>query len=435
MRTLNLDRWRPAKGEWNVAAATHLLERGGFGPTPGEVEALAAGSFQDAVETLFAPKGHHPALLKGATALVNAGETNALAAWWIELMRRGGDPLGERLALMWHDHFATSDAKVKDTRLMHGQNQLFRQHGAGDFRELFFAVSKEPCMLKWLDGDLNRAGHPNENFAREVMELFGLGIGNYTEADIQELARALSGWGTGGPQGRSFRFREKYHDKGEKQIFGQRGNFTPDEAVELVLAQPAAARHIARRLLAEFITTEPSSGLVEAAAQKLIEADWHIGTVVRQLLLSEAFFAPETRRSRIAGPVELCVRAVRRLASRVPSKDIALAAADMGQRLFFPPSVKGWDGGSVWINAGTWTARHNALARLVEGHADLEVALGVPRDPAHAAQLALDGLMPGMESADFRRAHTREVRTASSSAEALRLATALALTSAEYQVI
>jgi uncharacterized protein (DUF1800 family) len=430
-----LEKWRPGPGEWNLAAATHLFERGGFGPTPGEAEAALEGSFEAAIERLFAPAGHHPALLAGAHSLVDAGETNALAAWWIELMRHGGDPLGERLALMWHDHFATSDAKVKDTRLMYGQNRLFRELGAGDFRELFFAVSKEPCMLKWLDGDMNRAGHPNENFAREVMELFGLGIGNYTEADIQELARALSGWGTGGAQKRAFRFRERYHDKGEKVIFGQHGNFTPDEAIELVLAQPAAKRHVARRLLAEFITTAPDEDLVDGVAERLAVHDWHIGKVVRELLSSRLFFTPATRRSRIAGPVELAVRAVRRLNSKVPSKDIAFATADMGQRLFFPPSVKGWDGGRVWINAGTWTARHNALVRLVEREDDLDDVLGRPRTKTEAAGLALAGLLPALEDRGFTYGLEREVAEAASPAEALRLATALVLTSPEYQLI
>jgi len=435
MAVLQLAAWQPKPGEWDLAAATHLLERAGFGPAPGEAEALLAGSVEAAVDTLFAPKGHHPALLRGAKSLVDASDTDALAAWWIELMRRGCDPLGERLALMWHDHFATSDAKVKDTRLMYGQNKLFRELGRGDYRALFLAVSKEPCMLKWLDGDMNRAGHPNENFAREVMELFGLGIGNYTEGDIQELARALSGWGTGGAQKRSFRFRERYHDKSEKTIFGQRGAFTPDEGVALVLAQPAAARHVARRLVAEFIASEPAPELVEEAAARLIRLDWNIGDLVRELLLSRAFFAAETRYERIAGPVELALRAVRRLDSNVPAKEIAQATTNMGQRLFFPPSVKGWDGGGVWINAGTWTARHNSLAQLVEKHADLEQALGTPRSARAAAGVAIEALLPGLAEPAFNAALESEVRREDSPEEALRLAAALIVTSPEYQLI
>ena len=424
--------WRPAPGDWNLAAATHLFERAGFGLGPGQAEALLDGSVEDAVAGLFEPAGHEPALLRGVEVLVNAGQTDALAAWWLELMRQGGDPLGERLALMWHDHFATSDAKVKDTRLMYTQNRLFRELGSGDFRVLLRAVAKDACMLVWLDGDSNRKGQPNENFAREVMELFVLGIGNYTERDIQELSRAFTGWGT---KGRSFHFRARYHDDGEKELLGQRGAFTPEEGLELVLAQPAAVRHVARRILIEFVDEAPTESLVAAAAERLAALDWNVGALVRELLMSEAFFAPEARRGRIAGPVELAVRAVRRFGSAVPSKDLARATADMGQRLFFPPSVKGWDGGDVWIHAGTWTARHNTLLGLLKSDVDLPAILGRPRSKRDAARLALEALIPGAESPALSAALANEAESCNSPAAALELAVALILVSPEYHLI
>ena len=346
-----------------------------------------------------------------------------------------GDPLGERLTLMWHDHFATSDEKVGDPRLMHGQNRLFRERGAGDFRALCHAAAKDPCMLKWLDGDLNRAGHPNENFAREVMELFVLGIGNYTEHDILEAARAFSGWGT---KGRTFRFRERYHDAGEKTVLGRTARFSPEEVLDWILEQPAAARHVARRVLAEFVTSEPDPALVEAAATRLVELGWNIEGLVDGVLRSAAFFDPAHRRGRIAGPVELIARATRRLDLGAPPRDLARAAAEMGQSLLRPPSVKGWDGGEVWINAGTWTARHNApLDALADLDDDaLAAALGRPDSRGAAADLALDGLLPGLADAgELRAALQREASSAGSLADALRIATALVLVSPDYQRI
>jgi len=430
---MGLTPWKPGAGEWDLPAATHLCNRAGFGPRPGQAEALLAGGHEVAVAGFFEPAGHDPAYLKGITIMLGSGDTQPLAAWWMGLIRGDGDPLAERVALMWHDHFATSDDKVGDPRLMHGQNRLFRELGLGDFRVLCRAVAKDPAMLLWLDGDLNRAGHPNENFAREVMELFVLGIGNYTEEDILEAARAFSGWGT---KGRAFRYRAKYHDDGEKTLLGRTAAFTPEEALDWILAQPAAARHIARRLLAEFVTPTPSDELCDATAERLVALDWHVGALLRELLLSEVFFAAEARRARIAGPVELVIRAVRRLGLEVPPTELAEAAAEMGQALFRPPSVKGWDGGEVWINAGTWTARHNAPLRALDGLDDsaLVAALGRPRSKPDAADLALDGLLPGLDSVEFRAALRVEAERADSPTAALRLATALVLVAPEYQL-
>jgi len=424
--------WQPRPGDWNLAAATHLSERAGFGPGPGEAQALLAGSVADAVTGLFEPRGHELTLLRGAESLANANQTDDLGAWWLELMRQGGDPLGERLTLMWHDHFATSDAKVKDARLMYTQNQLFRELGRGDFRVLVRAVAKDACMLVWLDGDSNRKGQPNENFAREVMELFVLGIGNYTERDVKELSRALSGWGT---KGRSFHYRERYHDEGEKQLFGRVWAFTPEAGLELVLAQPAALRHVARRILVEFVGDRPPEELVEATAQRFEALEWNVGALVREVLASAAFFTPASRRCRIAGPVELVVRAARRLASRAPSKRLASATADMGQRLFFPPSVKGWDGGKVWIHAGTWTARHNALLALLADGVDLFAVLGRPRSSRDAARVAVEALMPAAADSPFAAALCDEVETSASPESALATATALIVVSPEYHLI
>jgi uncharacterized protein (DUF1800 family) len=436
-----LDQWKPRAGDWNRAAATHLLERAGFGPEPEEADRLASGSVADAIASIFAPVGHNNEYLRGIEIMLGAGNIEFLSAWWIGLIVRGGDNLRERIALMWHDHFATSNAKVKDVRLMHGQNKLFREHGMGDFRQLLHKVAKDPCMLIWLDGDSNRAGAPNENFGREVMELFTLGIGNYTESDIEEAARCLSGWGT---KGRAFRYRAKYHDDGVKTLLGQTGNFTPEQALDIMLVNAAAPRHIARRLLAEFITTDASPELVGSAARLLVDCDWNIEQTVRVLLTSEAFFDTQSRRARIASPVELVARATRILGSNVPPKILAEAIGEMGQSLFAPPSVKGWDGERVWINAGTWTARHNSMAQLLESeeYTDIAVALNSALEAnsmRDAARETVRILLPGLADDPAGTAFTEAVADAAHKAatvqEATRIASVLVLTSPEYQLI
>ena len=179
----------------------------------------------------------------------------------------GGAPLRERMTLVWHDLFATSNDKVDDVRLMHAQNELFRTQGLGDFRALLHALARDPAMLVWLDGDSNRRGHANENFAREVLELFALGIGNYGERDIQEAARAFSGWGT---EGRASVFRAAHHDDGEKTLFAQTGRWSSDDALDLILAQPACARHVARVLLGIDPAANPGAGMIETGAGQVV---------------------------------------------------------------------------------------------------------------------------------------------------------------------
>ncbi|HED64001.1 MAG TPA: DUF1800 domain-containing protein [Planctomycetes bacterium] len=432
--------WRPGRGEWNRAAVYHLARRAGFGAGRAELDRLLAGGVSDAVDRFLSDDAPDARLLAGAAALLPQGEIDALAAWWMSLILSGKAPLRERIALLWHDHFATSFAKVKDVRMMHRQNTLFRERGLGDFRELLHAVATDPAMLIWLDGDANRAGTPNENFAREVMELFALGIGNYTERDIQESARALTGWGT---EGRSFRYRAPDHDGGTKTIFGERGTFGGEEAIDLILAQPACPRHIARRLLEEFVAPNPRKEWVEETAELLVSEDWSIGRTVEVILRSELFFSPQARRSRIAGPIELVATTIRTLGARVPARLALEAAMRMGQIPFQPPSVKGWDGMKTWINAGAWVARHNALWRLArahvedtdEVHLDLRDSLGSPKSNEDATRFALELLTPDLVDGAFAEAVRESVRSAPSLDEALTGATALVLTAPEYHLI
>ena len=428
--------WRPRADEWDAAAVAHLLRRAGFGGTLAERERARAAGLEMTLERLFEDP-RESELRDAARPLLAAGSLELLQAWWMGLILAGEAPLRERLTLVWHDHFATSNDKVDDVRLMHRQNELLRTHGLGDFRVLLHEIARDPAMLVWLDGDSNRRGQPNENFAREVMELFALGIGAYAEADVHEAARAFSGWGT---EGRSASFRPQHHDAGEKTIFGQRGAWSADDALDLILAQPACSRHVARVLLEAFVAPAPETAWIDALAAELCAQDWHVGRTLAVLLRSELFFSPAIRRSRIAGPVELVALAARSLDATLAPQRAARLASDMGQALFRPPSVKGWDGGRAWIHSGTWIARHNALVLLAEGaedegiRRDLARVLGA-RPNAELPARVLDVLLPGAATPALREALARAVEPLTDAERARTVAAALVLTAPEFQLV
>ena len=427
--------WRPAAGQWDRAAAAHLLRRAGFGARPGGLERACERGLAGTLEDLLTAR-EGAELRASARSVLATGSLELLQAWWMALILSDGAALRERMTLVWHDHFATSNDKVQDVRLMHGQNELLREHGLGDFRRLLLAVARDPAMLVWLDGNSNRRGHPNENFARELMELFALGIGHYAEDDVREAARALSGWGT---EGRSALFRPEQHDEGEKVLFGQRGPWSAEQAVELVLAQPACSRHVARTLLVAFVAPDPDEAWVEGLASVLREGDWNVAHALEVLLASELFFSPRARRSRIAGPVELVAASARALDAGLAPRRAARMAAAMGQALFRPPSVAGWDGGRAWINSGSWIARHNALLELVQPEdaeglrVDLTRALG---DDAAADVLparVLATLLPEGDG-ELARELAHLARAAHEPGRARELCTALVLTAPEYHL-
>jgi len=290
-------------------------------------------------------------------------------------------------------------------------------------------------MLVFLDGDENRRGAPNENFARKLMELFALGRGNYGERDVQEAERAFTGWGT---EGRAFRVREAHHDPGEKTVLGRSGALRGEDAVDAVLAQPACARWIAARLLAELVAPDPEPAWIDATARELLRADWSVAAVVRTLLSSELFFSPRARRARIAGPVELIVATARLLGAHLAPSAAARAALEMGQPLFRPPSVKGWDGGRAWINAGAWAARHNFLCSAAEDGGALEVdaaaLLGEPADAGQAAERAVALLVPDLAGSPFAEAVATAARAHGAASDPAPLALALVLTAPEYHL-
>jgi uncharacterized protein (DUF1800 family) len=344
-------------------AAVHLLRRLCFGAPVQDVDRFVGETAADTIEQLVeGARSTEPD--PAITLLLPTGELGYVQSWWCEQML--GTPEGrcaERVALMWHGHFATSNDKVDDVHLMHGQYRLWRERGLGDFRQLLQAALRDPALLVWLDGVDNVKGRPNENLARELMELFALGIGNYTEADVLEAARGLSGWRV---VKRAARFTPSRHDAGAKTVLGTTGELDTNGVVAAVLARPACPRWIADRLWRTFVGRAPSAGDIETTAAELAAANWDIGRTLVWLATRPEFLAAEERATRIAGPVELVVRATLETGARLAPKELAESAARMGQALLRPPSVKGWDGGRQWLDSTAWIARQRFAGRVAE---------------------------------------------------------------------
>ena len=361
---------------WDLRRVVHLHRRTGFAATWEEIQRDLQAEPQSAVENALTGNARSTGVptdfftmadLIGEAA-VSAGNADRLQAWWVYRMLYSPDPLAERLGLMWHNHFATSNLKVDDVGLMWEQNELFRKHGRDPFGDLLQRVIKHPAMLIWLDAESNRSEHPNENLARELMELFTLGEGNYSEQDVKEAARALTGWTV---SRREFRFVEKRHDNGEKTVLGRAGAHGGDELLEILLNHPAVARRLAGRLCETFMgeATVNDAALDELASglrQRHLDIGWAVETILR----SKLFFADENLGSRVLSPAEYVVGAVRVLEAFDPPVSTLLLAeqiARLGQSLFYPPNVFGWDGGRTWINTPSVIARGNFVAHLLEG--------------------------------------------------------------------
>lgn len=353
-----------ADGPWALPQAGHLLRRAGFAPSRTELDRALADGPAATVERLLTGADQSPRareLDPLGEEIAARGEIERLAAWWLSRMVHTARPLHARVALLWHNHFASSNAKVNAPPLMLRQLRTFERCGLGRFDDLLLAVARDPAMIVWLDGDSNRKDHPNENFARELFELFSLGPGAYGERDIQEAARAFSGWHQ---RGGAFAFQPRLHDEGPKTVLGDRGNLDGGDVVRIAVAQPACARFIALRLLREFVSETPGAALVDETAAALRSRNFEIGSVLRVVLCSRAFYDAAAYRARIKSPVEFAVGLVRSFEMKAPGQDLQRAVAAMGQRLFQPPSVKGWEGHRRWISSAAMLVRMNAAADL-----------------------------------------------------------------------
>jgi len=357
-----------AHGGWTRADATHLLWRTQYGATQAEIEEACSAGLQKTLDRRVTVQPES-AKFQAAEQLLrrtafDTGSIGDLKAWWLYRMLNSANPLVEKMALMWHSHFATSNSKVNSVPQMAAQNDLIRTYATGSFRKLLHGMARDVAMLVWLDGTANRKRQPNENFAREVMELFSLDVGHYTERDIKEAARAFSGWQV---RDGKFWFNPLQHDSGNKTVFGKTGDFDGDQIVDLCLAQEACPRFLAYKILRAFVVGAPDAGLIDALAQRIRFHDFEMTPVLRELFGSEVFFSPESRQAIIKSPVELVLGAHRSLESHPNLAAAVPLLSSLGQDVFEPPTVKGWDGGRLWISSTSMLQRANFAAELATG--------------------------------------------------------------------
>jgi uncharacterized protein (DUF1800 family) len=395
-----------ASDRWNFDAAAHLLVRAGFGADPSEIRKMRALGPEKAVESLINAQAENyppptwatpddqdelraqvkeagtPDEKQMARKLLRekfVSEMKDLTHWWLTRMVNTRSPLIEKMTLFWHGHFATSGQKVRPAYKMWLQNETFRQNALGNFRTLAKAVSRDPAMMIWLDLVQSKKESPNENFGREVMELFTLGEGHYTESDVREAARAFTGYRINQPD-QSFRFADRQFDPGVKTFMGKTAPWDGDQILDIIISQPESARFITSKIWRYFAYDEPDPKLIDALASEFRNTRDELRPFMKSLFLSEEFYSPLARSSQIKSPVQFLSQALRTLPVQLPDSNVLeFAFRQMGQVPFFPPNVKGWDGGKSWINTATLTFRYKLAHQLVEGINPQEI--GLPKPP------------------------------------------------------
>jgi uncharacterized protein (DUF1800 family) len=381
--TLQPGPWAPfqptAADPWDLRKVAHLHRRAGFGAAWADLHRDLHAGPAASVARFLKPRpvtaDEQQVLDSLRQGVLDSGDAERLKAWWLYRILYGPDPLREKLTLFWHGHFATSNGKVNNIGHMLAQNELFRKHALGNFGDLANAVVGDPAMLVWLDGADNKKEKPNENFAREFQELFTLGVGHYTEEDVRAAARAFTGWQLkdGKPA-----YNSAQHDGGVKTYHGHTGPWGGKDVVRITLAQPACALFLCRKLYRFLVseTHEPPPELLQPLADELCGHRYSIAHVVGIILRSRHFYAATAYRQRVKCPVEYSAGMLRTLeVSRVDNPNLLLALAvtceRQGKDLFYPPNVKGWDGGRTWLNSTTVLERGNWASDIVWGNADL----------------------------------------------------------------
>ncbi|HLJ69156.1 MAG TPA: DUF1800 domain-containing protein [Chloroflexota bacterium] len=361
---------RPVRLERTADDVGHLFRRAGFGATPAEILHAARQGRQATVDRLLnydsVPDDFSPPDI-GSVA-DRTGLIDPLTTWWLGRMLTTTRPLQEKMTLFWHGHFATANYKVRSPAFMYRQNQIFRQQALGRFDDLLSAVYKDPAMLIWLDGNRNNRFAPNENFGREVMELFTLGHGpesapNYTEDDVHANARAFTGWivDTAG----SAVFVPRLHDAGPKTLLGHTGNWNGEDAVRILCAHPATGPFLATKLWRFFASDTAPAATINRMARAYYENEHSIKSMVRVMFSDAEFYSSTTKTGHIKSPVEFIVTTLKQLGLvGVDLTSYPFLLAQLGQQLFDPPTVGGWAGGPAWINASTMLTRFNYASRL-----------------------------------------------------------------------
>jgi len=408
MKTLT----RLADSKWNDATAAHLLNRAGFGATPDEIEQARQKGLTAAVEQLLnvkadaaevpPPAWAHPRNIRAQrmeirtakergddfrskvrnVRMMEGDEMIDLRRWWIDRMLNGPAPLLEKMTLFWHSHFATSIQKVRDAYWMWLQNDMLRRNAFGNFRALVKKVSRDPAMMIYLDLQQSRQEHPNENWARELMELFTVGIGNYSEQDIRESSRAFTGYRIDFTT-QQFHFAAFQQDRRPKTFMGQSGNLSGDDIIDILVSKPACAQFIGRKLWRFFAEDDPPSAVVDSIVGTIRKYNFELRPILREMFCSTEFYSDGVMGNQIKSPVQFIVQTSKLLnASAPPPLAAQNAMRQMGQILFAPPNVKGWDGGRQWISTSTLLFRYNLANYLINGDAILPVNARQPRQGA-----------------------------------------------------
>jgi uncharacterized protein (DUF1800 family) len=423
------------------ASLAHLYRRAGFGGHPDEIDAAVATGYGATVERLLdrsrpdpaaaaidppqltatytRPSGDPTTAMAEARSLADEGRT--LGLWWLQRMAVASSPLPEKLTLLWHGHFATSLQKVRFPKLMYVQNQLFRTMGAASFAALTQAVAKDPAMLIWLDASTDKKSHPNENFARELMELFTLGIGNYSEEDVREAARCFTGWVFDHQTG-SFAFQVRQHDDGIKTVLGRTGNLAGEDVIDLVTHSPIGARYVAAKVWSHLAYPVTPSDPVMSDIATSYATDLDLTALLRATVLHPEFTSEAATTGLVKQPIEYVVGSLRALRLPVDQPLVLAVLEEMGQVPFAPPSVGGWPQNGYWLSTAATLARLR-FANLVVARADLSaIADEAPsqRVAAAAHLLSVDTWSPTTAAALARVADRPPVLTS------------LALVSPEY---
>ena len=436
-----------AEGKWTREEAAHLLNRAGFGGTPEEIDRLHAMGRRKAVEHLLSAEDQLPDWenpngteqvdpqerfremreqfrglseeerdkkrreIRQMAQRENRQAGRDLTGWWFNRMVRTKAPLGEKMVLFWHDHFVSSLQKVRNANLIHQQNELFRTNAMGDFRALTKSIVRDPAMMIYLDVANSNKSKPNENFAREVLELFTLGEGNYTEQDIKQAARAFTGYQLNRFTGK-VTFQDRRWDGGEKTVLGETGKFTGEDIVDVIFKQDGATTYLPTKLWEFFVYEGPSEGGVKALGKVFAKADFKVKPLLREIFLSREFYSEKAMRTQIKSPIQFLVGLCRQMELEgLPVAYLIGAQLQLGQVLFQPPNVAGWDWGQAWINTNSLLARYNVAGVVTKGVS--AETLAVQRGPEGNKERMARGLKfveRNWKGPDYEKVVPRDIR-------------------------
>jgi uncharacterized protein (DUF1800 family) len=382
----------------------HLLRRAGFGATQAELDQYTALGFSGAVDRLLNPEQVDDsatdqlvaplALSSDPTDPTARKQIEAAKFYWLNRMVYTQRPLQEKLTLFWHNHFATANSKVANAVLMLQQIQLFRDNGLGSFQTLLQKVTRDPAMLIWLDNRLNRKSAPNENYAREVQELFTVGIGNFSEQDVHEAARAFTGYALD-KQFDSI-FIPNQHDNGVKTFQGQTGPFDADDILGILVQNPACAQFLTTKLFSYFVYDDPDPSTIARLSNTFASTGYDIRSVLRDIFTGPEFLSPQAYHAVIKQPADVVIGSLKSLNVQDVGPDATQSLRRMGQDLLNPPDVSGWKGGPAWINSTTLFERFNWGLKLASGRDS-----GKPYFADIASQISGNGLTSASDLVDY----------------------------------